>query len=360
MRTFRLLALFVLLAASGVALAADQPQLINAKVETRSAAAGLQETVNTLLRQPGPAWISYSVPVVAGEHEMCCFNRDSDTGSCCSGCSLEPRDSGKFVGSSSGDCKLESASYFFVFLRMDQGRVEKVRTFSADCGIDASGLTVYELTGVHPAESVTLLTALATVAPNGDESRRRIENGAIMAIAFHADPAADKTLDTLVGPSQPSELRKKTAFWLGQLRGKHGLDTLLELMRTDTDDHFRSEVVFPISQSREPNALDALMRIAHDDSSSRVRSQALFWLAQKAGKKILGTLTDAIENDPDTDVKKKAVFALTQMPKDEGIPLLIQVAKNNRNPAVRKQAVFWLGQSHDPRALDFIESVLRQ
>jgi len=72
----------------------------------------------------------------------------------------------------------------------------------------------------------------------------------------------------------------------------------------------------------------------------------------------VGAINDAIENDPDTEVKKRAVFALTQMPEGEGIPLLISVAKTNNNPDVRKQAVFWLGQSHDPRALDFIESVL--
>ena len=69
-------------------------------------------------------------------------------------------------------------------------------------------------------------------------------------------------------------------------------------------------------------------------------------------------ISDSIENDPDTDVKKKAVFALSQLPDHEGVPKLIEVARNNRNPVVRKQAVFWLGQSDDPRALDFITSVL--
>ena len=59
-------------------------------------------------------------------------------------------------------------------------------------------------------------------------------------------------------------------------------------------------------------------------------------------------------------MKKKAVFALSQLPKDDGVPKLIEVAKTQRNPEVRKQAFFWLGQSHDPRALDYIESVLKQ
>jgi HEAT repeat protein len=52
------------------------------------------------------------------------------------------------------------------------------------------------------------------------------------------------------------------------------------------------------------------------------------------------------------------VFALSQLPKDESIPKLIEVARNQKSPEVRKQAFFWLGQSHDPRALEFIEQVL--
>jgi hypothetical protein len=31
----------------------------------------------------------------------------------------------------------------------------------------------------------------------------------------------------------------------------------------------------------------------------------------------------------------------------------------NRNPAIRKEAFFWLGDSRDPRALAFIEEVLK-
>jgi hypothetical protein len=58
-------------------------------------------------------------------------------------------------------------------------------------------------------------------------------------------------------------------------------------------------------------------------------------------------------------VKVRAVAALGQLPKDEGVPLLINVARTNTNPAVRKRAMHWLGQSKDPRAVDFFESILK-
>jgi len=100
--------------------------------------------------------------------------------------------------------------------------------------------------------------------------------------------------------------------------------------------------------------------MAKSDADSGVRGQALFWLAQKAGKKAIATLRESTANDPDFAVKKKAVFALSQLPKDESVPQLIQVADTNSNPAVRKEAIFWLGETNDPRALAYLEGILKR
>jgi hypothetical protein len=105
-------------------------------------------------------------------------------------------------------------------------------------------------------------------------------------------------------------------------------------------------------------ALEATIALARTGTTAQTRGQALFWLAQRAGVQAIGAIDDALARDPDTDVKKRAVFALSQLPADEGVPRLIDVARSHSNPAVRKQAMFWLGQSGDPRALAFFESVL--
>src|SRR5256886_9843010 len=186
-----------------------------------------------------------------------------------------------------------------------------------------------------------------------------VGNGALTAIALHADASADRALESFVTPEQREGLRRQAAFWMGAARGNAGLIALQHMAKTDPSSEVRAHVAFALSVSHEAGALDEMIRMAHDDTSSHVRGQALFWLAQKAGKKAVGTITGAIENDPDTEVKKKAVFALSQLPKDEGVPKLIEVAQTNRNPAVRKQAMFWLGQSNDPRALQFFEKGLR-
>jgi hypothetical protein len=116
--------------------------------------------------------------------------------------------------------------------------------------------------------------------------------------------------------------------------------------------------IFAISQHAGTQATDILIDEAKNNERAHVREQALFWLAQKAGAKSAAAIVDAIANDPDAGVKKKAVFALSQLPSDEGVPKLIEVARTQRNPEVRKQAFFWLGQSHDARALAYIEDVL--
>jgi HEAT repeat protein len=116
--------------------------------------------------------------------------------------------------------------------------------------------------------------------------------------------------------------------------------------------------VFAISQHQGTQATDILIEKARKAERAHEREQAVFWLAQRAGAKSAAAIVDAITNDPDTGVKKKAVFALSQLPADEGVPKLIEVARTQRNPEVRKQAFFWLGQTHDPRALAYIEDVL--
>jgi HEAT repeat protein len=94
--------------------------------------------------------------------------------------------------------------------------------------------------------------------------------------------------------------------------------------------------------------------MAHDDASPHVRSQAQFWMASKGGKIVTDSLRDSADNDPDAANRKKAVFSISRLPDGEATTQLVQLAENSKYPQVRKQAVFWLGQSHDPKALDYL------
>ncbi len=344
------IALFLLLAV--------QPHVTNAKLETRSAAAGLDKEFRALVEaQAGPAWIGYAAPLVPGRHQMCCFNSMDGSG-CCGGCRLEGSKTVSTSAEIRNPVKLEGPSEMLVLFRVEQKKVEKIRTFTEDCELDAGGLPFYWLADARPAESVALLASFATAADGETREGRRVSESALSALALHGDPAADRALEGFVAPGQPEKLRERTAFWLGVARGRRGYEVLRRMAREDSSERVRERVVFALSQSKEPEAVETMVSMARDDQSAHVRGQALFWLAQKAGRKAAEAITQAIEQDPETEVKKRAVFALSQLPKDEGVPLLIQVARTNRNPAVRKQAFFWLGQSRDSRALAFLEEVL--
>lgn len=340
----------------------EMPRVESAQAETRAVSGSLGATFRGILAQAEkPQWAGYSVDEIADERSMCCGNWNDGAG--CGTCRLEndhnwTSGSKKSGNQTDGTVKLEGSRRLVVLFRLEAKQVDRIRVASEDCTLDAGGLPFVWLTGVKPSESVALLTNYVQGAEFERHEHHNIGQGALTAIALHADESASRAMESFVKPDQREELRRQTAFWLGAARGKEGLNTLQRIAKNDPSSDVRAHVAFALSVSHEPGALEEMIRMAHDDSSSHVRGQALFWLAQKAGKKAVGTITGAIENDPDTDVKKKAVFALSQLPKDEGVPKLIEVAQTNRNPEVRKQAMFWLGQSNDPRALEFFEKVL--
>ena len=341
----------------------DTPAFQNAHVEKRAARGTLSEEVRSWSGATKEArWLGYSVAAVEGDRTVCCSNWDGANHGC-GVCQLEGNHSGFNVNSSEtgkGTVRLESSQRIAVLLRAENGKIGKIRVFSADCHVDGGGKEVVWLEGVKDRESVELLAGYVKAEKSREDHGESLGKAALTAIALHGDASAEKALLSFVEPTQPEWLRRETAFWLGEARGAAGFQALQKMVRNDPSAHVREQVTFALSVSKEPGTVNEMIRMAHDDTSAQVRGQALFWLAQKAGKKAVGAIDGAIQNDPDTEVKKKAVFALSQLPHDEGVPKLIEVARANKNPEVRKQAMFWLGQSDDPRALAFFEKVLGQ
>jgi HEAT repeat protein len=325
------------------ACAAQTPRVLNAVLETRQASS-LEAEIARAQSRKVPLWIGYAVEA-SRETESCCYWNGR------AGCVLEggKRMNGNAIPAAQGPVALEGGRWIAVLLRLDQGAVQKVQTYSLACELDAGGLPFVWLTGVSSGESLAVL-------------RRHVEraraDGALAAIAFHKGGEADRVLDEFLRSDQPEEIRKKTCFWLGQARGAAGVRRLRQILAEDPSDQMREQAVFALSIAPENGSLDVLLKAGREDRSPAVRSKAWFWLAQKAGVKAVGPIAEAAEQDPDTQVKRQAVFALSQIPEGQGVPKLIEVARSHRIPAVRKQAWFWLGQSKDPRAQQFIEEAL--
>jgi HEAT repeat protein len=357
MRIIRSILLTVaLLLVAVVPAAAEMPSIRNGELTTHSASSGLDATFRNIVEhQSDPAWAGYEVPCLPGYRMFCghCERHD-----CL--CRLESNNESYSQTSSSDSDETQEPGVMFVLFRVNNHRIERIRTYSSYCRLDAGGLPFHWLADVRPSESVTLLESITDPSGSLAKHTKGMTEGAITAIAFHADQAAAMALERLVGPEKPVDVRKHAIFWVGENGGPHGVETLRRVLHDDPDHEVREGAVFALSCSSAPAALDLLMQTAREDKDPKIRSNALFWLASKAGEKSAKAIADAVENDPDADVKEQAVFALSQLPKERGVPLLIQVARTNRSPKVREQAIFWLGQSEDERALDFFEEVLSQ
>jgi hypothetical protein len=332
-----------LLALLSFACAAQTPRVLNAVLETRQASSLEAEIARAQGRQV-PMWLGYAVEAVRETDSCCYWNARA-------GCPLEggKRRNGNAAPAAAGPVALEGGRWIAVLLRLEQGAVQKVQTYSLTCELDAGGLPFLWLTGVPSGQSLGALRRQA-------EGARA--DGALAAIAFHRDGEADGLLEEFLRSGQPVEIRKKTCFWLGQARGAAGVRRLRQILAGDPSEEMREQAVFALSIAPENGGLDALLKAGREDRSPAVRSKAWFWLAQKAGAKAVGPIAEAAEQDPDTQVQRQAVFALSQIPEGRGVPKLIEVARGHRIPAVRKQAWFWLGQSKDPRAQQFIEEAL--
>lgn len=147
---------------------------------------------------------------------------------------------------------------------------------------------------------------------------------------------------------------------LGMVGVREATDYLLGAVLRD-DGKGARDAIFPASLADSVTTWPRLLTIARTDDISRaVRTQAVFWVSQAAGDKVAAGLRDVADDVKlDREVRKQAVFAISQR-RDEGVPMLINIATTSTDPEVRRSAMFWLGQSHDARALDYFESVLKR
>jgi hypothetical protein len=345
--------------AIAVAMLAQQPKVSDTQFKTEPVEQNLAATVDRVRHANDQLWLGYEVPALPGTHLSTCSDwsdSSQNEDGCCGEYRLE--DERGMHSSSNG----QAAQNVYVLLRFDKGDPVKVRAVAAGCHLNAGGVNFDWITGVKPEESISFLAGL--VSQQSEQSKpehSKVAEGALVAISFHASTEATRALEQMASSSASEHTREQAAFWLGVQRGHDGFVALKSLENKSTDDaRFREKLTFDFSQNSDAGAEDELLHMAKFDAEAKVRGQALFWIAQRAGKRATAALNDAIQNDPETDVKKKAVFALSQLPKEESVPQLIRVADTNSNLTVRKEAFFWLGQSQDPRALAYLEQVLKK
>jgi HEAT repeats len=343
--------ILLLCLAAPAASVAQIPKVDHAKLETASAAAGLENAVRQAVRNGQPVWAAWTVPMIAGERYNCCWSHRGDFKDVKStACHLEGRNQS---WGSTDDVKVPANQDLMVLARLEEGKIGRVLAFSSTCEIDADGRRFVWLGAAKPEESVALL------AKTADADSRKISEEALAALSYHRNARADDVLEAMASAPKPTKVRENALFWIGQNRGERGARFLTRVVTSDPETEIRKKAIFSLSQSKAPGVADPLIRVSREDRNGDVRGEALFWLAQMNDPKSADAIFQAIDKDPDMGVRKKGIFALSQL-KGGGVPLLIQLGRQTRDREVRKEALFWLTQSKDPEALKYIDRVLNE
>ena len=256
-----------LLAASALVLlqgaAAAAPAWPGAHVGSRPVGASLAATVTDALRQPGTHWIGWSVPAKPG-HPVCCSWNDH-------ACRLDAPGFSNTDDAEGGPLQ--------IMLKVEAGRVTRVRPLSETCRVDARDATITWLSGVTAEQSVAWLGGLAATSDHTDE--------VMAAMTFHAGSPAVDILARLARTHDRAEVRRKALFWLAQEAGQKVRATLDEAVTLDPETEVKKHAVFALSQLPPDEAIPALIRVAETHANPRVREKAVFWLGQTGDSRAL-------------------------------------------------------------------------
>jgi hypothetical protein len=307
--------------------AADRLPIQNTVVQEISASAELRTEIQRLAKQQqGPLWIGYEVPLVAGIGGICC-----DPGSACSLQENGPEQvfqTQQHAQSPHPDLRL--------LLKVSQGKVTQVRSFTSDCSLDAAGQPLFWIRDVKPEDSVALLSSLARPQTSGE-----VADSAVFAIGAHEGRSADEALKSFVRSGDP-EVRQRALARLGSSRGRLGFEMLRDLLQGQENVEARKQILLGISWSQEPEAEDLLLETARKDRDAAIRGWALVRYAGKVGPRALPVLTEVIAQDPNPEVRSSAVHALRHLPEADRREVLENLAQQKADPEIQRQAQFML------------------
>jgi hypothetical protein len=253
-----------------------QPQLTNGTLLPLTLSGGFtRAALDSLAAKSATAWVGYAVPALDGDRRSCCW--DGSAAGCCQACRLEPGGPSHTTSSGatgSGVVSLESQP-LHVLIRLDGGRIDRIRVFSHDCALDAGGLTVHWLASVAAAESVNVLGSVLTATASN-----RLADGALVALAMHREPAALERLLTVAKDGATTRLRGQALFWLAQRAGDQAVGAITDAIANDPETDVKKRAVFALSQLPKDEGVPRLILVARTNTNPAVRKQAMFWLGQ--------------------------------------------------------------------------------
>jgi hypothetical protein len=336
-------------------IAAQKPAVQNAVEDTR-AVTSIARDVTTGASGGDPAWVGWQVPIVAGDLDLCStWNNDERA---VRGADLEGRTDSRalFFAPSTTPVPLEAGGQLVILARVVDGTLERLRTFTGDCPLDAGGRRLTWLSGVTPAASIDYLKSLAISGQTS--SMRRVSDSAIGAIALHRDVAAGPVLVELASRENDSHTRDVALQWLGRSRGSFGFDYLTRQLATATELGLRRQLTLSLARTRENGTAAALLGLVRSDPDERVRGDALYAYAQLAPSP--SDVTALLQKEPANEVRNRGISGLLRRPSGDAVVPLIALARTATDAELKKEIVRGLSRSDDTQAVRFLEELVRR
>jgi len=265
---------------------AQQPDLVNARVVARAAQPDVARAIAAMTKaQVEPAWIGYSVPALNND----AFGRGDGWSE---RCRLEQQRVDPATKTPlPGPIRLEPAPNLMVLVRLQTNEIQRVRTLSGDCQVDAGGLQVFWLGDVNAAQSVEFLKTLVTNAvPN---TARDHSESALSAIALHRDAAASAAILDLAKNGAP-RLRQRALVWIARRAESQAIGIISQAIDNDPDVEVRRQAVSALSQLPRNEGIPLLIKLARSHTNPVVRKQAMQRLGQSNDPRALSYFEEVL------------------------------------------------------------------
>ena len=337
---------------------ASAPPIQNAQVGTGSGSPA--DVIASLGQSAEPVWVAWRAPMVTGDRDRCStWSNDRQT---VRGEMLEGTRPGSIpaMTTAAGPVALESGTSLVVLVRVVGGTVERVRSVTDDCPLDAGGRRVIWLPAVTSAASLAFLGPLVSPSAIEGETGRRISSAALSTIALHRDSGADRILDGLLTARSDEHLRTQAATLTARTRGGTGYRRIVSLLETERDAAFRRTLSTVLAETREPETLAALLALARADQDERVRAEAARGYAWLAPSSDLAEVRSILTRESSQVVIRGVMRGLSRRTEEGTTALLVDLARRSTTSTVRVEAARALSQSSDPVALAYLQDVLKQ
>jgi hypothetical protein len=278
------IAAFVLAGALASSAAfAQQPNFVNARLVTRAAQPDVARAIAAIVKaQVEPAWVGYAVPAMTSD----AFNRNDGWSE---RCRLEQQRVDPATNAPvHGPIRLEAAPTVMILARLQAGGIQRVRSFSGDCQVDAGGLQVYWFGDVSGAQSVDFLKTLITT-PDG----RNQSESALSAIALHRDAAATAAILDLAKNGTP-KLRQRALVWIARRAESQAAGIITQAIDNDPDVEVKKQAVSALNQLPRDEGVPLLIKLARSHTNPVVRKQAMFWLGQSKDPRALSFFEEVL------------------------------------------------------------------